>query len=100
MGSKLEKFSFLLITFPLLSSIFSHFILSFSFASLSSLTGNFFQSWRNQIEELITRIRLQMDDTQDKDSTAPLAVVAPPSYVKYHSTLKVDLPKFGGSPVN
>ena len=58
------------------------------------------QSWRNKVEELTTHIRLRMDDTQDKDSSAPLAVVAPPSDVKYHSTLKVDLPKFNGNPVN
>ena len=58
------------------------------------------QSWRNQIEELIMCIRLRMDETQEKNSPASLAVVAPPSDVKYHSTLKVDLPKFDGSPVN
>ena len=46
------------------------------------------QSWRNKIEELTMRIRLRMDDTQDKDSPSPLAVIVPTCDVKYHSTLK------------
>ena len=58
------------------------------------------QSWGNHIEKLITRIRVRMDDSQDKVSPAPRAIVAPPSDVKYHSTLKVDIPKFDGSPMN
>ena len=58
------------------------------------------QSWRNKIEELTMHIRLRMDDTQDKDSPALLAIIAPHSDVKYHSTLNMDLPKFDGNPVN
>ena len=58
------------------------------------------QRWRNKIEELTKHLRLRMDDTRDKDSPAPLAVVAPPTDVKYHSTLKVDLPIFDRNPVN
>ncbi len=41
-----------------------------------------------------------MDDQPKSRPTSPVSSTPTSTVVKYHSTLKVDLPKFEGNPVN
>ncbi len=83
-----------------------------SFDSLSDDIGNFKQetvalrsveqvrNWRNEIEDIVAHIRLRMDNQPKSRPTSPVSSTPTSTNVKYRSTLKVDLPKFDGNPVN